>query len=591
MSSTSAPDAPKLVIHLCELRSGESSWSASIAIEGPAHAAGLTLAIFYEGQRLVINELDEWGYLTVELENLSPPRDITATTYFEVRTKQPPTSYTSEPFHPPLVSGALLSYLELSRVWPQHLPLRGAQLQGAVLGQSDLRGVDFTGANLTGAKLWRANLTGAILRDVTLDQVDFNEANLTRVDFQGASIEGVEWQRAELKGSDLRDTSGLSAQMLLKWGHNVTLSETQQARLKLLTLSQQDPSSSHYTGISNSTPSYKGGSLSRRTQDSRSYSQYDSGEHTFYRSPAQSSSMQRRQQEEEEEIPYAPRLTPAPPLSKEERYVIDQRERARYQRQLSKYQQLRALRGDIEFKLNMIPNGEFVMGRDEGDPKERPRHKITMSYPLLVGETLVTQELYLLIMKEHKFKFSGSKLPAESVSWNEAVDFCNQLSKLERLSPAYLSTSRGVKWDRDSNGYRLPTEAEWEYFARANTLYDYSGSDELNDIAWYQENSEQRTHTVAQKEANAWGLYDVSGNLWEWCFDTYKASAYHDRGLDPTPNPVVEGDGPKVIRGGSWSFEAEGLRVDHRSRLAAKFKTSRIGFRLVRSPKLKAKDS
>ena len=229
------------------------------------------------------------------------------------------------------------------------------------------------------------------------------------------------------------------------------------------------------------------------------------------------------------------------------------------------------------------------MGRDEGEPRERPRHKVKMSVPLLVGETLVTQELYRLVMgNDYKPKFSGAQLPAESVSWSAAIDFCNRLSRIEGLSPAYTDRASGVTWNREANGYRLPTEAEWEYFARANTPFTYAGGDGLDEVAWFKDNSNGQPQPVAQKSPNAWGLYDISGNLWEWCFDTYAEETYHERGADPTPDPVSEGEGPKVIRGGSWSFEEEGLRVDHRSRLSAKFKTSRIGFRVVRSPKLKA---
>ena len=129
----------------------------------------------------------------------------------------------------------------------------------------------------------------------------------------------------------------------------------------------------------------------------------------------------------------------------------------------------------------------------------------------------------------------------------------------------------------------------WEYFARASVPSLYAGSNKVDQVAWYKENSSGSTQPVAQKRENAWGLYDISGNVWEWCYDTYLEDTYHDRGTEPVEDPVVQSDGPKVIRGGSWSYEPEGLTLFYRSRLAAKFKTSRVGFRIVRSPKLKSK--
>lgn len=600
MSPPSEAVNARLKIHLCDLRSGASSWSATVAIEGTPEDAGLAFAIFYEGRRLSINQLDEWGHISLELDDLPPPRDLTATTHFEVRTKRPPRAYLSSAFHPPLVSDVLLSYLEQHRAWPRSLSLRGAQLQGASLGQADLKGVDFTGANFTGAKLWKADLTGAILQDATLDAVDLTDAQLNRADLQNASVENTSWEGVELKGADIRGLAGLSSNLLLTWGHSVTLDESQQARLKLLGISQRDPTSSHYVGLSTiieheQTPPPSEASpqatfsIKPPLPVKKHSSRYESGEHTFYRSPKPSE--RGPNIAVEEESPHASVLPPEPEGSPEERRAVAQREADRFQRQLLKYQQRRRLRNGVEFKLNMIPNGEFVMGSDSGEPKDRPRHKVKLKYPLLVGETLVTQELFSLVMGPHSFKFEGDQLPAESISWNEALRFCNRLSRLEGLSPAYRSTQDSLEWVRDSNGYRLPTEAEWEYFARANTPYHYSGGDEVNEVAWFKDNARGKPQPVAQKPHNAWGLYDVSGNLWEWCFDTFHENAYHKRKEITSVDPLLEGEGPKVIRGGSWSYDAEGLSVTYRSRLAAKFKTSRIGFRVVRSPKLKSRDS
>lgn len=592
-SINSLPDNIKLNIHICDLSSGEGSWSATIAVEAPIIAQGMTVGIFYEGQRLLVGNLDEWGYLISELKDLPPPYNLTKPVCFEVRTKSPPRSFTSTPFHPPVINGTLKEFLERVRSWPRDLPLRGAQLQGISLGQADLQGIDFTGADLTGAKFWGANLTGAILRDATLNQVDFNAAKLDQADLQGASLNDIDWTNVNLKGADLRAVTGLSAEIMIKWGDLVTLDETQQARVKLLQLAQkqdQKQRMGHYSSSpntqNNKKSSYQVESAPQNNRPSAdSINRY--GEQTFYRSPGESDRQKRRPAEEEHS--WSAKLPSLPSLSDEEIEERFQTERLFYKRKLEKYQQNRILRGDISFNLNMIPNGEFEMGHDEGENKWRPRHKVKMSYPLLVAENVVTQELFERVMMHTNFKFSGALHPAESLSWSEAIDFCNRLSQLEGLKPAYVLRQGGISWDRESNGYRLPTEAEWEYYARAGVPSIYAGSNDVDLVAWYKTNSEGSTQPVGQKRENAWGLYDISGNVWEWCYDTYLEDSFHDRGLTPIIDPVVSGEGPKVIRGGSWSYDPEGLSLFYRSRLAGKFKTSRVGFRVVRSPKLKSK--
>ena len=598
-----------LKVHLCDLRSGVDDWSATIAVEGPSSASGVTVAIFYEGRKFCVGELDEWGYWLVELENLPPPFNLTSETYFEVRTKTPPKSFASPKFHPPLVASALQEFIERLRTWPKELPLRGVQLEGAALGQANLKGIDFTGANLTGAKLWGANLTGAILRDALLDQADFSSAILARSDLQGASVHDTDWHEANLKGADLRMAQGLPLEMLEKWIDLATLDETQIARVKLSDLTKQKEQASQdsryrSTQSDSQSPNSYSQSPNSYSQSPNSYAQSpnsyaqsykpsDSISHSrgnsFYRSPKDFGRSQDRSNEGQEEEPWSPKLPPAVILSDDEVETNYQTERQFYKAKLEKYQQQRTLRGGVEFTLNMIPNGSFEMGSDVDEDNERPRHKVKMCFPLLVGETLVTQALYERVMTQANFKFRGKQYPAESVTWAEAIDFCNRLSQLEGLKSAYELGSKGIKWIRESNGYRLPTEAEWEYFSRAGVASVYAGSNNLDLVGWYQNNSNECTQAVRQKRENAWGLYDISGNVWEWCYDTYMETSYHSRSLEPNEDPIVEGEGPKVIRGGSWSYEEHGLRTAYRSRLSAKFKTSRVGFRIVRSPKLKMK--
>ena len=602
-----------LTIHLCDLRPGTSHWGATIAVEGPITAQGLSFAVFYEGRRLKVGQLDEWGHWTAELEELPAPFNMIGDVHFEIRTKTPPTSYLSPKFHPPLVRDALRGFLERAREWPKDLPLRGAQLKGAQLGQADLKGVDFTGADLSEVKFRGANLQGAIFKDAQLDQADMSSANLAYADLQGASLKEIDWQDVNLKGADLRGSQSMSIDVMQEWLDLVTLDDTQVARIRLSNLAKKQEtkneygghyrspnstnkggtqngppskSSNHYGSDSNDTPSYSD------EYEARSYQQSDRSnpymDERKYYSFGHKKVPEKEVVEEEEEAPgWLPQLSPAIILSDDTVEQHYQLERKMYMGKVAKYQQNRSLRGGIEFNLNMVPNGTFEMGSDQDEDNERPRHKVTLSYPLLVGETLVTQEFFDRVMLSSKFKFVGPKHPADSVSWSEAIDFCNRLSQLEGLKPAYELTPKGINWQRDSNGYRLPTEAEWEYVARAGVDSLYSGSNDLDQVAWYRDNSEESSHEVGQKRENAWGLYDISGNLWEWCYDTYQEDSYYGRGSEPVIDPVVEGDGAKVIRGGSWSFESDGQRIKYRSRLSSKFKTSRVGFRIVRSPKLK----
>src|SRR5690606_13265999 len=128
---------------------------------------------------------------------------------------------------------------------------------------------------------------------------------------------------------------------------------------------------------------------------------------------------------------------------------------------------------------------------------------------------LVTQELYLAVAGKIPSEFQGELLPVESVSWLDAVSFCNNLSKQFKLESCYDLTSELIGFDASKNGYRLPTEAEWEYACKAGTNEPRYG--ELNEVAWFKSNSCGSTHPVGTKRPNSWGLYDMLGNVWEWC--------------------------------------------------------------------------
>jgi len=188
--------------------------------------------------------------------------------------------------------------------------------------------------------------------------------------------------------------------------------------------------------------------------------------------------------------------------------------------------------------------------------------------PFLISQSQITQGLYESVMGESPSSFKGSaQLPVERVSWFDLLKFCNRLSEVQGFRPCYTIDGEDVDWDRSANGYRLPTEHEWEYIARANRVFQYSGSDDVDAVAWYRANSSKRTHPVGQKGVNALGTYDQSGNVLEWCWDT-AWSAF------------------RVLRGGSWDLYASYVRAANRNRSSPSSQYYDVGARLARSPDL-----
>jgi len=173
-----------------------------------------------------------------------------------------------------------------------------------------------------------------------------------------------------------------------------------------------------------------------------------------------------------------------------------------------------------------------------------------------IGTVPVTRELYHRVVE-------GAKRPVDSVSWWDAVRFCNTRSAAEGLTPAYRLDP--IEWDRDADGYRLPTEAEWEYACRAGSDGPRYGP--LDDIAWYRGNSGERPHNVGGKQPNAWGLYDMLGNVWDWCWDVYDAEVYGSY---------------RVLRGGGWFDEHWSCRASVRRRSHPDLRIDDVGFRLAR---------
>ena len=184
-----------------------------------------------------------------------------------------------------------------------------------------------------------------------------------------------------------------------------------------------------------------------------------------------------------------------------------------------------------------------------------------------LGTLPVTQAQYAQITGEHPSTAPGNdRLPVETVSWLDAVLFCNSLSKTAELTPAYDIQGEAVVPDPSADGYRLPTEAEWEYACRAGTTGPRYGP--LDDIAWHRGNSEERPHEPGGRLPNPWGLHDMLGNVWEWCWDLYDPEVYGTY---------------RVLRGGGWFDEHWSCRASVRRRSHPTFRVDDVGFRVARS--------
>lgn len=208
-----------------------------------------------------------------------------------------------------------------------------------------------------------------------------------------------------------------------------------------------------------------------------------------------------------------------------------------------------------------LPGGWFIMGDEQGRRGESPR-RVYVS-PFYIGKFEVTQEQFEMVVGKNESRRRGRKNPVEQVTWAGAVRFANELSLLEGLQPVYCEETWEANFE--ANGYRLPTEAEWEFAARAGSKTRYSFGDDskkLSVFAWTEENSGRRHRPVGLKLPNPWGLHDMHGNIWEWCHDYYKADYYQE---SPGKNP----SGPKtgeyrVVRGGSFASTADESRSSYR---------------------------
>ena len=226
----------------------------------------------------------------------------------------------------------------------------------------------------------------------------------------------------------------------------------------------------------------------------------------------------------------------------------------------------------VDDNLVLIKGGSFNMGSPTSENwrgKDELQHKVNVN-DFYLSKYAVTQAEYEGVTGKNNSNFKGGNLPVENITWYEAIEFCNALSKKSGLEPVYEVKNQEVKWNRAANGYRLPTEAEWEYACRAGSTTDWGRRvngecGPLEAMGWYfddRNRGTRGTHAVALKEPNVWGLFDMHGNVWEWC---------EDRGYSC------------YCRGGSWSYNAENCAASRRSGYGPDYRYDCIGFRLAAS--------
>ncbi len=211
-----------------------------------------------------------------------------------------------------------------------------------------------------------------------------------------------------------------------------------------------------------------------------------------------------------------------------------------------------------------IPKGTI----DLNDDRTHKKWKVNIE-DFLMAKHPVTQDLFFNITKNNPSTFIGDQLPVETITWKDAISFCNQLSAKLGLASCYSLDPlfEQISFDPTANGYRLPTEAEWQYACQANT--QSIRYNEIDKIAWYKSNADNKTHIVGQKEPNEWGLYDMLGNVWEWCSDIYDETEYGSY---------------RIFRGGGWCDQERSVMATNRRRShPLQFKIDDLGFRIAKN--------
>ena len=233
--------------------------------------------------------------------------------------------------------------------------------------------------------------------------------------------------------------------------------------------------------------------------------------------------------------------------------------------------------GGVSFTMVYVEGGTFTMGctsEQGGDcyGDEKPSHSVTLS-SYYIGETEVTQALWKAVMGSNPSSWKDDNLPVEQVSYTDVETFITKLNR------------------KTGRTFRMPTEAEWEYAARGGKKsrgYKYSGSNSISDVAWYDGNSRSKTHPVRQKQPNELGIYDMSGNVWEWCDDRYgsysSGSQTNPKGPSSGSNRVLRGGACYAYANGEWYADGRTWRVSNRSWCSTRYSDTRMGFRLALVP-------
>jgi formylglycine-generating enzyme required for sulfatase activity len=246
-----------------------------------------------------------------------------------------------------------------------------------------------------------------------------------------------------------------------------------------------------------------------------------------------------------------------------------------------------------KLELVEVQGGTFIMGNDYSiNQDESPEHKVTLN-SFYIGKYEVTFEEFDRFCistgweKPNDAMLGRGNNPVMNISWESAIMYCNWLSRMEGLDRCYnikrdsLATSVTCNWS--ANGYRLPTEAEWEFAAKGGNLskgYAFSGSNNPDEVAWYFSNSGGRPHPVGSKKSNELGIHDMSGNVREWCWDLYDKDYYRN---SPQDNPTGPTTGVRrVFRGGAWNFKLDFLRLTAREFMGPAKNYGNVGFRVVK---------
>ena len=231
----------------------------------------------------------------------------------------------------------------------------------------------------------------------------------------------------------------------------------------------------------------------------------------------------------------------------------------------------------------LVQAGTFQMG-SSAYSDEQPAHMVTLTRNFYINKYEITQVQWNEIMGSNPSAFKGDAQPVEQVSWYDVIDFCNALSVLDGFTPAFSGSGDSLVCDFDASGYRLPTEAEWEFVVKGGNIssgYVYAGSDSVDDVAWHYGNSESMSHVVGSKAANELGIFDMSGNVWEWCWDRFDSNYYS---VSPAADPEGPASGStRVVRGGSWGQGDFYQRTTNRAGRTPSDQQSFFGFRIVRT--------